>query len=99
MSAMLNRPCLMLGLAFALILGRAWAADEESMPMETPQMNRLEDASLQRGARTFMNYCMNCHSAQYMRYGRLQDIGLTTDEIQNNLMFATSKIGDTMVPA
>jgi len=52
--------------------------------------------SLQAGARTFANYCLNCHGAQYMRYNRLKDIGLTEQQIKDNLMFATEKIGDTM---
>jgi len=52
--------------------------------------------SLQSGARTFVNYCLNCHSAQYMRYNRLQDIGLTETQIKDNLMFVGDKVGDTM---
>ena len=54
------------------------------------------DASLQRGARNFVNYCLNCHSAQFMRYSRLTDLGLTEAMIKDNLMFATDKIGSTM---
>ena len=57
------------------------------------------EASLQRGARNFVNYCLNCHSAQYMRYARLNDLGLTDALIQDNLMFATDKIGSTMTVA
>lgn len=53
-------------------------------------------ASLQRGARTFINSCLNCHSANYMRYNRLVDIGLTEKEIKENLLFAGQKVGDTM---
>lgn len=55
-----------------------------------------DHASLQRGARTFINNCLNCHSANYMRYNRLIDIGLTKEEIEDNLLFAGEKIGDTM---
>ncbi len=57
------------------------------------------DASLQRGARDFANYCLNCHSAQYMRYNRLTDLGLSEEQIEHNLMFATDKIGSTMTVA
>ena len=57
------------------------------------------DASLQRGARDFANYCLNCHSAQYMRYNRLTDLGLSEEQIEHNLMFATDKIGGTMTVA
>ena len=53
-------------------------------------------AALQNGARIFVNYCLNCHSAQYMRFNRLQDIGLNDDQIKKNLLFATEKVGDTM---
>jgi ubiquinol-cytochrome c reductase cytochrome c1 subunit len=55
-----------------------------------------DKASLQRGAKTFVNYCLNCHSASYMRYNRLQDIGLTNDQIKENLLFAAEKVGETM---
>lgn len=52
--------------------------------------------SLQRGARTFVNYCLNCHSASYMRYNRLMQIGLTENQIKDNLLFAGDKVGDQM---
>ncbi len=55
-----------------------------------------DKASLQRGAKTFVNYCLNCHSASYMRYNRLQDIGLNDEQIKENLMFAAEKVGQTM---
>ena len=58
--------------------------------------DRTDSESLQRGARLFVNYCLNCHSAQYMRYNRLTDLQLTEDQIKKNLMFTTDKIGDTM---
>jgi cytochrome c1 len=59
-------------------------------------INRLDLASQQRGARIFVNYCLNCHTAKYMRYNRLTDLGLTEAQIRDNLMFATDKIGETM---
>jgi ubiquinol-cytochrome c reductase cytochrome c1 subunit len=52
--------------------------------------------SLQRGARTFVNYCLNCHSANYMRYNRLLEIGLSEKQIKDNLLFAGEKVGDQM---
>jgi ubiquinol-cytochrome c reductase cytochrome c1 subunit len=58
---------------------------------------RLTDmAALQNGAKLFVNYCLNCHSAAYVRYNRLRDIGLTEDQIKQNLLFASEKVGDTM---
>lgn len=57
-------------------------------------------ASLQNGAKLFINYCLSCHSAAYMRYNRMgQDIGLTDEQVANNLMFAGEKVGDTMTVA
>lgn len=58
-----------------------------------------DQASLQRGARTFVNNCLNCHSANYMRYNRLQDIGLTEKQIKENLLFTAEKVGDPMTSA
>lgn len=67
------------------------AAVTESAPIDPS-----DQASLQRGARTFINSCLNCHSANYMRYNRLVDIGLTEKEIKENLLFAGDKVGDPM---
>lgn len=64
--------------------------------------NKLTDVSaLQNGAKLFVNYCLNCHSAAYMRYNRMRDpaVGLTEDQIKQNLMFTTDKVGDTMKAA
>lgn len=59
--------------------------------------NKTTDvASLQNGAKLFVNYCLNCHSAAFMRYNRLQDIGITEQQIKDNLLFTTDKIGETM---
>jgi ubiquinol-cytochrome c reductase cytochrome c1 subunit len=61
-----------------------------------PEAKLNDNASLQNGAKLFVNYCLNCHSAAYMRYNRLRDIGLTENQIKKNLLFATEKVGDTM---
>jgi ubiquinol-cytochrome c reductase cytochrome c1 subunit len=60
--------------------------------------NDLTDrASLQRGARLFVNYCLSCHPAAFMRYNRVgQDLGLTEEQLRENLMFASEKPGDLM---
>ena len=65
----------------------------------TAPIDASDHASLQRGAKTFINNCLNCHSANYMRYNRLQDIGLTAKQIKDNLLFAGEKVGDTMTVA
>ena len=56
-------------------------------------------AALQNGAKLFVNYCLNCHSAAFMRYNRLTDIGLTEKQIKDNLLFTTDKVGETMKAA
>jgi ubiquinol-cytochrome c reductase cytochrome c1 subunit len=55
-----------------------------------------DQPGLQRGAKVFINYCLNCHSASYMRYNRLTDIGFSEEEIKKNLMYTADKIGEPM---
>jgi ubiquinol-cytochrome c reductase cytochrome c1 subunit len=60
-------------------------------------VNVRDTAAIQRGARLFVNYCLSCHSASYMRYNRLaEDLGLDEDVVMDNLVFADVKIGETM---
>ena len=80
----------------ALVAAGAVAASEANLRMPQAPVNRLDIASQQRGARNFINYCLNCHSAKYMRYNRLTDLGLTDAQIKDNLALATEKIGETM---
>src|SRR5689334_23580066 len=55
-------------------------------------------ASLQRGARDFMNYCSGCHSMKYLRYNRLgRDLGIPEDQLKASLMFTSDKLGDHIV--
>lgn len=60
---------------------------------------RSDIASLQNGAKLFINHCLNCHSASSMRYNRLRDLGLTEDQIKTNLLFSGEKVGDMMTVA
>lgn len=62
----------------------------------TAPIDATDYDSLQRGAKAFVNNCLNCHSANYMRYNRLKDIGLSEAQIKDNLLFAGEKVGDTM---
>lgn len=56
--------------------------------------------SLRRGAKLFTNYCMSCHSAKFQRYNRMaRDLGMTDDQVINNLMFAGDDVGETMTIA
>jgi ubiquinol-cytochrome c reductase cytochrome c1 subunit len=87
------------GILLTLAAGAAFA-EEGARLLSAPVASKFErDAALQRGARDFVNYCLSCHSAQYMRYSRLTDIGLTEEQIKDNLMFATDKIGNPMTVA
>jgi ubiquinol-cytochrome c reductase cytochrome c1 subunit len=52
--------------------------------------------ALQNGAKLFVNYCLNCHGASYMRYKNLLDLGLSEQQVKDNLMFTSDKIGELM---
>jgi ubiquinol-cytochrome c reductase cytochrome c1 subunit len=66
------------------------------VPLDTAPIDSGDMASLQNGAKLFVNHCLNCHAASHMRYNRLTDLGLTEQQIKDNLMFTTEKIGDHM---
>jgi len=71
-------------------------ANTDTIPWDKAP-NKLNDLSaLQNGAKLFVNYCLNCHSAAYMRFNRLTDIGLSPQDIKDNLLFTTDKVGETM---
>jgi ubiquinol-cytochrome c reductase cytochrome c1 subunit len=88
MRAILLIACL-LGPAVALGAGGEVKLDRANIDMR-------DAVSLQRGAKVFVNYCLNCHSASYMRYNRLMDLGLTEQQIKDNLIFGDAKIGEPM---
>ena len=69
---------------------------DSSYHLDKAKINLDDEQSLQRGARNFINYCLNCHSANYMRYNRLADIGLSDDVIKENLLFTADKTGELM---
>ena len=83
-------------LACGLIAGNAIAAGGNSIAWDKAPVKTTDLAALQNGAKMFVNYCLNCHSAAYMRYNRLTDIGLTEQQIKDNLLFTTDKVGETM---
>ncbi len=84
---------LVLALLFAPLV--AFAAGE-GMHLDDANIDPRDAISIQRGARTFVNYCLNCHSANAMRYIRLTDLGLTEQQIKDNLLFSSDKVGDPM---
>jgi ubiquinol-cytochrome c reductase cytochrome c1 subunit len=73
----------------------AWAA-EAGYRLDRSPHDPIDLVSLQAGARTFVNYCIGCHGAQYMRYNRLTEIGLNEAQIRDNLLFTADKVGETM---
>jgi ubiquinol-cytochrome c reductase cytochrome c1 subunit len=79
----------------ALAVPLALAA-EESVRLDSAPIVPGDVASLQSGARTFVNYCLNCHSAGMMRYHKLRDLGLTEQQVKDNLLFTTDKVGELM---
>jgi len=86
--------CLLLVLAPAA----GWA-NTGAVQLDHAPINLHDKLSLQRGARVFVNHCLNCHSASVMRYSRLSDLGLSEAQIRENLMFTTEKIGEPMAAA
>ena len=75
--------------AIALASGAAVHLDK------APEVQR-DNAALQSGARTFVNYCMNCHGLSYVRYNRLMQLGLSEQQIKDHLLFTADKIGEPM---
>lgn len=91
---------LILWLLASLSLVSAAHASSEGPAWDKFPKERITDmAALQNGAKLFVNYCLNCHAAAFMRYNRLRDIGLTEEQIKKNLVFTGAKVGDTMTVA
>jgi ubiquinol-cytochrome c reductase cytochrome c1 subunit len=80
-----------------LVLLATTAASEEKL--DHAPIDPRNTVSIQRGAQVFVNYCLSCHSAEAMRYNRLEELGLTEQQIKDNLMFATDKFGSPMLAA
>jgi ubiquinol-cytochrome c reductase cytochrome c1 subunit len=91
---------LILSLSACLAPLGAAHANSEGPPWDKFPTERVTDmAALQHGAKLFANYCLNCHQASYMRYNRLRDIGLTEQQIKDNLIFTGAKVGELMKTA
>src|ERR1044071_5741854 len=79
---------LLVAVPFAISVATANEAE-----LEHADNDVANKASLQRGARNFVNYCMGCHSAKYVRYNRLgKDLGLSDQQVIDNLMFTGERI-------
>ena len=72
-----------------------WAAEVVTFPDDEIEIDWDDKASMQRGAGTFVNYCMACHSAQYSRFNRVgKDLGISDEQLLENLIFTTDKFGE-----
>jgi ubiquinol-cytochrome c reductase cytochrome c1 subunit len=71
-------------------------AAETELHLDRAPDRQNDQAALQHGAKIYVNYCLNCHGASFMRYNRLRDIGLTEAQIKDNLMFTAEKVGEPM---
>ncbi len=81
----------------ALCLVGGASANTGGAPWDKFPTEKVTDvAALQHGAKLFVNYCLNCHGASFMRYNRLHDIGLTDAQIKDNMLFTGGKVGDLM---
>lgn len=85
---------LLITLLFAPVL--AFASGGEELHLDKAPDRSGSQAALQNGAKLFVNYCLNCHSASYMRYNRLKGIGLSDEQIKGNLLFSADKVGELM---
>jgi ubiquinol-cytochrome c reductase cytochrome c1 subunit len=90
---MLARTMLVLALAAPFAAVAAEGAKLDRLPAD---VNPNDPISLQRGAQVYVNYCMGCHSLGYMRYGGLQEFGLSERQIRDNLIFTGAKVGELM---
>ena len=87
------------GKLFAALLAApllAFAAEDVRLDRLPADVNPNDPVSLQRGAQVYVNYCLGCHSANYMRYNRLRDLGLTEQQIRDNLILTGAKVGELM---
>jgi ubiquinol-cytochrome c reductase cytochrome c1 subunit len=75
------------------------AVAEEFALDHWPTERATDRAALQRGAKLFVNYCLNCHSASLMRWNRLTEIGIDEEQIKSQLIFGDQKVGNTMTVA
>jgi ubiquinol-cytochrome c reductase cytochrome c1 subunit len=78
----------------------AFAAGGPAVELQPANISLGNEASIQRGAKMFVNYCMGCHSAEYVRYKLLTNVGLSEEAIRDNLIFdPRAKVGDLMTIA
>ncbi|MDR0996587.1 MAG: cytochrome c1 [Zoogloeaceae bacterium] len=83
----------------ALLFAPALALAAGGVELERAPDISGDNARLQNGARTFVHYCLACHSASALRFNRLTQIGFTEEQIKSDLLYTTDKIGNPMLTA
>lgn len=82
-------------LVFAGLMVSLAAAAAEGGDLQQSGTDLDDQGSLQRGAALYMNYCSGCHSLKYLRYSRMaEDLGLSEEEVMQNLNFTGAKYGE-----
>jgi ubiquinol-cytochrome c reductase cytochrome c1 subunit len=81
-------------LFMALLLPMAVLAASGGYRLDRSPHDTRDLVSLQAGARTYLNYCLGCHSVQYMRYSSLTDIGVPEAIVKEQLLFTADKVGE-----
>lgn len=83
--------------AFVLSLAPALGLASEAVHLDKANIDLHDKASLQNGAKYFVNYCMGCHSLKFMRYNRMaEDLGIDDKTLRETLIFGDAKPGDLM---
>ncbi len=87
---------LLLTLSFVVFSNIAFANTGE-YPLMSAGVDIYDTSSLQNGAKLYVNYCMGCHSLEFIRYGRLaKDLQIPEDQLKGTLMFGDKKVGDSL---
>ena len=91
---------ILLALATSLTMATFNVSAATKAHLDHAETDIMDTASLQNGAKLFMNYCSGCHAISFMRYNRIgKDLGLSDDLINKNLMFAGNKTGEAITTA
>ena len=86
-------------IAIVMLASSSAFASGGNIHLDHADVDITDQASLQRGAKYFVNYCLNCHSLKYERWQRMLEFDIPEDLLKQNLMPADAKPGDLMTVA